>query len=287
LMEALPAIVWDNIPRGTQISCRYVEQSCTTAFYSDRRLGVSENISVSAATIHMFTGNNIGARGDLASRRLEARIEVDRADPENRDFVHPDPIGWTEDNRGKILRALYTIMLGNPALKPGSNAVPKTRFKAWWRLVASAVEHAAQLHAEDVAERVASMVADPPACAPVAVNFGDLFLTQEQDDEESASLADALRALADKWPRGAVFLAADVARLINDRSEWAGNDCSAVLREFLFPKLPPNQDVSPISTGLILKKSHGEPVRDGDRELTLIMGGDSHTKAKNFYVQAK
>ena len=29
LMEALPAIIWDNIPRGTQISCPHIERSCT------------------------------------------------------------------------------------------------------------------------------------------------------------------------------------------------------------------------------------------------------------------
>ncbi len=62
LLEAMPAIVWDNIPRGTQISCPHIEKSCTTAFYSDRRLGVSETVAVSAAVIHFFTGNNVGTR---------------------------------------------------------------------------------------------------------------------------------------------------------------------------------------------------------------------------------
>ena len=38
LLEALCAIIWDNIPRGTQISCSHIERSCTTALYSDRRL---------------------------------------------------------------------------------------------------------------------------------------------------------------------------------------------------------------------------------------------------------
>jgi hypothetical protein len=56
LMEALPAIIWDNIPRGSQISCPHIEKSCTTAFYSDRRLGVSEMVAVSASVVHLFTG---------------------------------------------------------------------------------------------------------------------------------------------------------------------------------------------------------------------------------------
>ena len=105
LMEAVPAIIWDNIPRGSQISCPHIEKSCTTPFYSDRRLGVSEMVAVSASVVHLFTGNNIGPKGDLASRSLKIGLEIDRADPENRDFKHPDPVGWTEANRDKILRA--------------------------------------------------------------------------------------------------------------------------------------------------------------------------------------
>ena len=38
----MPYILWDNIPRGLQISCPHIERSCTAAYYSDRRLGVSE-----------------------------------------------------------------------------------------------------------------------------------------------------------------------------------------------------------------------------------------------------
>ena len=112
-----------------------------SSYYSDRKLGVSEMIATAASTIHFFTGNNIAPRGDLASRSLEIRFELDRYDPENREFKHPDPVGWTDNNRAEILGALYTILLGNPTLKKSRNAPMKTRFKMWWRLVGSAVEH--------------------------------------------------------------------------------------------------------------------------------------------------
>ena len=242
LMEGVPAIVWDNIVRGTQISCPHIERACTSEFYSDRKLGVSEMVATAASAIHFFTGNNISPRGDLTSRSLQARLEVDRPDPENRAFRHPDPIGWTEANRGLILRALFILMLGNPALRPGSNVAPQTRFKTWWRLVGSAVEHAAEAHAKETAERVAALVEDAPACPPVTINFRDLFLSQEEDDEESASLADALEALAAKWPKSAMFLASEVARLLNDQSEYrldVDKERAAVLREFLFVKIAP------------------------------------------------
>ena len=198
LPVGVPYILWDNIARGTQISCPHIEKSCTSAYYADRKLGVSEMVSTAASTIHLFTGNNIGAKGDLASRSLHIRLDVDRADPENRTFVHPDPIGWTENHRAEILAALYTILLGNPQLKATRDAAGKTRFKMWWRLVGSAVENAAKLTGHEL-------------------DFQKLFIAQEEDDEESASLADMLEVLVKKWP-GKQFMASAVAGMINDRN---------------------------------------------------------------------
>src|SRR5262249_33693181 len=149
-LSGVSYILWDNIPRGSQISCPHIEKSCTAAYYSDRRLGVSEMVATAASTIHFFTGNNIGPCGDLASRSLRIRLAVDRTDPENRAFRHPDPIGWTESHRAEILRALYTVLLGNPMLGSPPDAEAKTRFKVWWRLIGSAVEHAARLAGRDL-----------------------------------------------------------------------------------------------------------------------------------------
>lgn len=70
-LYSIPYILWDNIARGTQITCPHIEKYCTAAFYSDRKLGVSEMVATAASTIHFFTGNNIAPRGDLASRSLE------------------------------------------------------------------------------------------------------------------------------------------------------------------------------------------------------------------------
>ena len=77
------------------------------------------------------------------------RLAVERPDPENRPFRHPDPIAWTEVHRGKILAALYTVLLGNPLFR-GSKTPPQTRFKTWWNLIGRAVEYAAQQHKEAV-----------------------------------------------------------------------------------------------------------------------------------------
>jgi hypothetical protein len=286
LMEALPAIIWDNIPRGTQISCPHIEKSCTSAFYSDRRLGVSEMVAVSASVVHFFTGNNIGPRGDLASRSLQVRLQVDRTDPENRTFTHVDPIGWTEANRPKILAALFVVLLGNPMLLPGTSAQPQTRFKAWWWLVGSAVENGSWQHKRSMDEEIAALAPDPTAPSPTEVNFRDLFLSQEEDDDQSSSLADALAALARQWRDAASFAASDVARLLNDRSDDT-QEAASVLRDFLFPNAPPNQEASPKSVGKLLGKHVDEPVKACDGTLILKKGKDPHTKAAIFYVIAQ
>jgi hypothetical protein len=154
-----------------------------------------------------FTGNNIRARGDLASRSLAARLAVDRPDPENRPFAHPDPLAWTEAHRGRILQALYTILMGNPRLRSGRSAPPaEPRFKAWHHLIGAAVEHAAEQHTELVAESVNWLVADKPtACPPCCMRFQDLFLDGEIDEEQASSLA----TVRTKWPHGCT--AAEVA----------------------------------------------------------------------------
>ena len=170
LSEGVPAVVWDNIPRGSTISCPSIEKSLTAAIYSDRVLGETGTRSVPATTVNMFTGNNISPRGDMASRSLTARLSCDRPDPENRKFTHADPIAWTIAHRGNILHALYTIMLGNPRLRSSNPTPAETRFKPWWHLVGSAVEHAAAEHVHHVEGRVIDSNPDPD-CQAAKVCF--------------------------------------------------------------------------------------------------------------------
>ncbi len=205
LGEGVPAVVWDNIPRGSAISCPSIEKSLTAAIYSDRVLGQTGTRTVPATTINFFTGNNIAPRGDMASRSLQVRLTVDRPDPENRDFKHADPVAWTNNHRGNILHALYTILLGNPRLYTAEPAPAETRFKGWWHIVGSAVEHAAKQHD-------AAFPGDPnwnKNCPPKEISFREQFLDLEADEEQTSSLATVLDVLRTEWPNG--FKASDVA----------------------------------------------------------------------------
>jgi hypothetical protein len=270
LGEGVPFIVWDNIPRGAAISCPSIEKALTAETYSDRVLGVSDTRTVPATAVQVFTGNNIAARGDLASRSLSARLTVDRPDPENREFTHADPIAWTEANRGRILRALFTIALGNPRVRGSKPAAAETRFKAWWHLVGSAVEHAAKLHAKDMAERVAALVDDPPACPPKEISFRTLFLSGEADEEQSSGLATVLDVLRTRWTRGCE--AKDVAAYAG-----AADEGSIAFRAAL--ELASGKALKVITATTVnwrLKALMDAPVQINDRILTLKYTADDH-----------
>jgi hypothetical protein len=262
----MPYILWDNIARGSQITCPHVERSCTAKFYIDRKLGVSEAVATAGSTIHIFTGNNISPRGDLASRSLGIRIIVDRPDPENREFKHADPVGWTENNRAEILRAFYTILLGNPQLKTAHDAPGKTRFKMRWRLVGSAVEHAAKLHVTKPAHQV--------------VDFQEFFLSQEEaEDEDAMSLVDVLDIMAHEWPDG--FYAKDVADLITSNKDAFSNQAAIAIREFLYPGSEFGFVAAVRSVGKRLAAHIDEPVKSGERTLILRKKEDtSHGEMK-------
>jgi hypothetical protein len=260
-MYGLPYILWDNIPRGTQIGCPHIERSCTAEYYTDRKLGVSETVATAASTIHLFTGNNIGVKGDLASRSLHIRLDVDRVDPENRAFKHPDPIEWTENHRADILAALYTILLGNPTLKQPRDAPMKTRFKMWWRLIGSAVENAAQFLGQEL-------------------DFRKLFIEQEEDDEDSATLADVLEVLVKKWPDQ--FTASDLVGMVNTPEP---NEDEQTLRDFLMPNARPDHQFTSKSIGKRLKQYIDNPVRSGERALVLRSWEDRHINMNVYGVR--
>src|ERR1700738_5407553 len=115
----------------------------------------------------------------MASRSMMAPLTVDRPDPENRAFIHADALPWTEVNRRKILRALYTLLIAGAANYP-SHQEAKTRFKVWWRLVGWSMEYAAALLGtrEDCSE---------------------LMRAGEAGDEEAAAGTVALSVPRKKW----------------------------------------------------------------------------------------
>ncbi len=150
----------------------------------------------------------------------------------------------------------------------------KTRFKMWWRLVGSAVEHAASL-------------ANPDR----EVDFQKLFLASEDEDEDSTSLADAVEIMLQKWM--GTFDAADVAKAINMQQTMdqygapkSPDPSAAALREFLFPSSPASHMATPRSIGRRLRNHIDEPVRSRERTLILRKQED-RTGKLTYFVEVR
>ena len=191
LRQGVATLIWDNIPRGANISCAHIEAALTAPEISDRVLGVSDFETVPATTVQIFTGNSIMPRGDMASRSFVVSLNVDRPDPENRSFTHADPLAWTQANREKILRALYTILLGGVLQRP-QGQVAKTRFKAWWGLIGWPVEYAAGL-------------------LGISVDCTELLRAGEAGEEEASATSRVLAILKNRW-EGKTFTTPDVVK---------------------------------------------------------------------------
>ena len=75
----------------------------------------------------------------------------------------------------------------------------ETRFKTWWHLIGSAVEHGAR----QLVEEVECLVVDAPRQAPpVKISFREMFNAFEAEEEQSSALATVLDVLASRWSQG-------------------------------------------------------------------------------------
>jgi hypothetical protein len=287
LLEGLPALVWDNIPRGSVISCPSIERSCTAKGYSDRILGETGIGQADAYTIQTLTGNCIRCKGDLASRNLTVLITTERPDPENREFKHRDPMSWTNDHRGKILHALYTILLA----KNNEQTTEGTRFKEWQWLVGSQVEFAAN---------------GPEVPAEQRISFKEIFLEGEREsDDDAMDYADVLGVLFSLFPppdsaptdpkatliRGREFDVMSVLKRVggSDNKHLQSEDGTSLPEEILNLRLwltyPGANGPTIRSIPKLLKSIDGTPVLVGGGIMSLHWQQDTHKKKPVFWIE--
>ena len=144
LLAGVSAVIWDNIPTGEVINSAVINRALTTEALGDRILGLSKHGIANATTVQAFTGNLISAAGDFTRRVRRIHLDTDLPRPENRAVHHQDPVGWTEANRRKVLRCLYTLLIYAGQNRP-KGQVPRTGMKQWWRMVGYAAEIAGPL----------------------------------------------------------------------------------------------------------------------------------------------
>jgi len=263
LRQSVACLVWDNIPRGAAISCAHIEAALTASDISDRVLGVSQVETVPSTTVQIFTGNSIMPRGDMASRSLMLALNVNRPDPENRAFAHADPLAWTQANRPKIVRALYTLLIAGALNRPKQQEA-KTRFKTWWNLVGWSTEYAASL-------------------IGTTVNCTELMRAGEAEDEEAWAVSTALTVMLGIWGER-TFTSMDVvkAMILEMHPEDAEKPICDALGELVGKRL--DRPTARSIGKLLTKRLVGRPAWIGDGQVVATLKRSVGHNANTYQI---
>jgi hypothetical protein len=215
LSEGVATLVWDNIERGTAIACPSIEKALTAAEFTDRVLSVSRSATVPSTTVLAFTGNNIAPKGDMASRSLVCRLEVERPDPENRRLPPPGPGGLDAGQpRPDPARALHPASV-EPA-GPGARG-RAGRLQNAFQGVVGPRRRAARNRLDAGGGRrpqaAGQGAGEPFRCALEPVDFGALFAAGEVEEEETAGMRELVLLLREAFGNR-LFSAADLAALL-------------------------------------------------------------------------
>lgn len=135
--------IFDNIE--DRLSSPELAAALTAPVYTGRILGKSEEVTLEVFCFWLANGNNVVIGGDLARRTFRSRIDPQVAVPWQREgFKHPDLPVWIDENRGRILAAVFTLARAwIQAGKPLPEQVPRVgSFEAWRDTVGGILEHA-------------------------------------------------------------------------------------------------------------------------------------------------
>ena len=141
-------------------------------------------------------------------------LNVDRPNPENREFKHQDPLAWTQANRKQILSALYTILIGCALQRP-QGQVAQTRFKFWWGLIGWPIQYAAGL-------------------LNIKLDCTELLRAGKSEDEEAGAASRVMAIFYKRWgvtrfTASQVMLALDAANSMVEESAEQAQELAAAM----------------------------------------------------------
>lgn len=138
-----PVVVFDNIGEWDQVDQPTLAKLLTSAAWSDRELGSSNQIGVPNDRLWMVTGNNIAFGGDIPSRTVLVVLDPHMPRPDLRtDFKIPALDEWIEDPDNRTLLLRHLLVLARAwvvAGAPKGDRAMRT-FRRWARNMAGFTE---------------------------------------------------------------------------------------------------------------------------------------------------
>lgn len=113
LLRARPIVLLDNADDRKELHSPSLASVLTAIRWTDRVLGESKMASLPNQGLWMMTANNPHLDLEISRRCIRVRIDPRLDRPWKRtEFRHPDLVRWVKANRGSLVHAILTLVLG-------------------------------------------------------------------------------------------------------------------------------------------------------------------------------
>lgn len=135
-----PVVQFDNVT-GMLRSSR-LAGLLTSAIYSDRVLGTTNNIDMDNDRLWIITGNNLNLGSDLVRRTIWVTIDPQCPDPHLRTGFNLDLPSYVAEHRGSILAALLTLVAAWHSSGARFEKTSSDDYAHWTAVVRAILQHA-------------------------------------------------------------------------------------------------------------------------------------------------
>lgn len=137
LLKARPIVLLDNADDWKKLHSPSLASVLTAVRWTDRLLGESKMASLPNHGLWMMTANNPHLDLELTRRCIRVRIDPRLDRPWKRtEFRHPDLVRWVTANRGALVHAILTLILGWLATDRLTVQKRLGSFEGWSEIVA-------------------------------------------------------------------------------------------------------------------------------------------------------
>ncbi len=138
-----PVVVFDNVGEFDQVDQPTLAKLLTSASWSDRELGSSNQIGVPNDRLWLVTGNNLAFGGDIPSRTVLVVLDPRVPNPDLRTgFTIPDLGEWLEDSDNLSELLYHLLVLARAWVVAGAPTADRSmrNFRRWARSMAGFTE---------------------------------------------------------------------------------------------------------------------------------------------------